>query len=77
MKNKYSLEGGLPLSDFVLKLKFFRDNLESTRRKVFKKLKAIPVDYDDFLSEAFQVSLFHKLVKDGKSEQIRTALNEM
>lgn len=58
----------------LLLLHFFRDISSAQRRRILTSLGALPSDWTGTLSEALERKAFDRLVKEGRSNELRSAL---
>ena len=61
----------------LLLLRFFRDISPTQRMRILVSLDALPPSWSGTLNESFERKAFDRLVKAGRSEEIRIALTRM
>ena len=61
----------------LLLLRFFRDISPAQRMSILVSLGALPPDWTGTLSESFERKAFDTLVKEGRSEELQSALCKM
>ena len=61
----------------LLLLRFFRDISPAQRMRILVSLDALPSSWSGTLNESFERKAFDRLVKEGRSDEIRIALTRM